>query len=110
MAPLASISSDIGRFIYELRQGINGIVGGFIFGSNLFSLGLVGMTASTRVHGDRLLKSEVVSKNVHIRIPAALWDSIQAYSTRKGETASTEIRRVLFDAFQDNGATGGGSQ
>jgi hypothetical protein len=94
MALLASISGDIGRFIYELRQGINGIVGGFIFGSNVFSLGLIGMTASTRVHGDKLLKSEVL----HIRVSQILGGKIRWRAGRLEIYPDDYCAKMLGDA------------
>ena len=39
------------------------------------------------------------TKMVHIRIPVLLWERILKASHKKGQNASSEIRRVLYDEF-----------
>jgi len=38
-------------------------------------------------------------KIVHIRLPKPLWVTIKAHSEERGQTASSEIRRVLYREF-----------
>jgi hypothetical protein len=40
-------------------------------------------------------------KLVHILMKEDLWTAIQREADKKGQTASAEIRRVLFDAFAE---------
>ena len=47
------------------------------------------------------------SKMVHVRIPAALWKAILVQSHMKGQSASAEIRRVLYEEFGEKKATEG---
>jgi hypothetical protein len=53
----------------------------------------------------RIVKSEIAmmqesdKKTIHIRITGKLWSGIQRSAKEHGQTASAEIRRVLYDNF-----------
>jgi macrodomain Ter protein organizer (MatP/YcbG family) len=38
-------------------------------------------------------------KAVHIRMPHALWEAIAAEAKKRGQTASSEIRGLLYDHY-----------
>ncbi|MDD1772790.1 MAG: hypothetical protein LUQ09_07700 [Methanomassiliicoccales archaeon] len=48
-------------------------------------------------------------KTIHVRIPESTWKGILTRAKTNGESASSEVRRILNKEFSGTGTTGGDS-